>query len=308
MKLSDVLALVDGKCEIKEGEISFINDTARAKEGELTFFSDRKFLDDLKQTKASFVLVKERDKDLLPKNAKAIVVDNPYLGFALLSRELAPKEDIVSKNIVIGNNCTIADSVVFHSNIVIGNNVTIGEGTKIHPNVTIYDNTVIGKNCILHSGSVIGSDGFGYAYTKEKKAVKIHHFGRVVLGDDVEIGANSTVDRGVFGDTLLCDGVKVDNLVQIGHNCVVGKNSVIVSQSGLAGSTIVGENVTFGAQSGTAGHMEVGDNIMFAARSGVTKSITKSGIYAGFPAKPHREWLKEVATLSKLSKNNKEKR
>ena len=302
MKLSYILKLVNGKCDIPEAEVSFVNDTKRAKEGEITFFSDKKFLDDLKNTKASFVLVREKDIDLLPENAKAVVVDDPYLAFALLSGEFAPKKDIVSKNVVIGENCDIADDVTLYSNVVIGNNVTIGKGSVIHPNVTIYDNTVIGQNCIIHSGSVIGSDGFGYAYTKDKKPVKIYHFGRVVLGNDVEIGANSTIDRGVFGDTFLDDGVKVDNLVQIGHNCKVGKNSVIVSQSGLAGSTEVGENVTFGAQSGTAGHLKIGDNIMFAARSGVTKSVLKSGVYAGFPIKTHKEWLKEMATISKLSK------
>jgi UDP-3-O-[3-hydroxymyristoyl] glucosamine N-acyltransferase len=302
MKLSYILKLVDGKCEIDEAEISFINDTKNAKDGEITFFNDRKYLEDLKKTKASFVLVREADKEYLPKNAKAVVVEDPYLAFALLSQEFAPKKSIKSENVIIGDNCLIADDVMFHSNIVVGNSVTIGSGTIIHPNVTIYDNTIIGKNCIIHSGTVLGSDGFGYAYTKEKKAVKIYHFGRVVLGDSVEIGANCAVDRGVFGDTFLDDGVKVDNLVHIGHNCEFGKDSIVTGQCGFAGSSKIGSKVTFGAQSGVAGHLSIGDNIMFAARSGVTKDITKSGIYAGFPAKPHKEWLKEIATISKISK------
>jgi UDP-3-O-[3-hydroxymyristoyl] glucosamine N-acyltransferase len=302
MKLSEILKLVDGKCEADEAEVSFINDTKKAKEGEITFLNDKKYLKDLKTTKASFVLVREADKEFLPKSAKAVIVENPYLAFAILSQEFAPKKKPGSKNVIIGDNCSIDEDVVFHSNIVIGDGVTIKSGTVIYPNVTIYDNTVIGENCIIHAGAVIGSDGFGYAYTKNKEPIKIYHFGRVVLGNGVEIGANSTIDRGVFGDTFLDDGVKVDNLVQIGHNCKIGKNSIIVSQSGLAGSTIVGENVTFGAQSGTSGHLEVGNGIMFAARSGVTKDIKQSGIYAGFPAKPHKQWLKEVATISKISK------
>jgi UDP-3-O-[3-hydroxymyristoyl] glucosamine N-acyltransferase len=302
MRLSEILELVDGRCEVDEAEVSFINDTKKAKEGEITFFNDKKYLKDLKKTKASFVLVKDADKEFLPNSAKAIVVDDPYLAFALLSLEFAPKKVPESKNVIIGKNCSIAKDVVFHSNIVVGDGVTIKDRTVIYPNVTIYDNTVIGKDCILHSGCVIGSDGFGYAYTKNKEPIKIYHFGRVVLGDGVEVGANSTIDRGVFGDTFLDDGVKVDNLVQIGHNCKIGKNSIIVSQSGLAGSTIVGKNVIFGAQSGTSGHLEVGSGIMFAARSGVTKDIKQSGIYAGFPAKPHKQWLKEVATISKMSK------
>jgi len=302
MKLSKILDIVDGKCETKDAEVSFINDTKNAKEGEITFFSDKKFLDDLKNTKASFVLIREQDANYLPKSAKAVIVDDPYLAFALLSQEFAPKKDIISKNVVIGNGCKIADSVKFHSNIVIGDSVTIGERTIIYPNVTIYDNTIIGKNCIIHAGTVLGSDGFGYAYTKDKKAVKIHHFGRVVLGDGVEIGANCALDRGVFGDTFLDDGVKVDNLVHIGHNCEFGKDTIVTGQCGFAGSSKVGSRVTFGAQSGVAGHLQIGDNMMFAARSGVTKSIDKSGVYAGFPAKPHKEWLKEMATISKISK------
>ncbi len=302
MKLSKILETVNGNCQVTEADVTAINDTKKAKKSEITFFSDRKFLEDLKNTKASFVLVRESDKKFLPKSANAVTVEDPYLAFALLSQLFAPKTTVKSENVTIGSDCDISSSVIFHSNIVIGNNVTIGEGTIIYPNVTVYDNTVIGKNCIIHSGSVIGSDGFGYAYTKERKPVKIHHFGRVVLCDDVEIGSNSTIDRGVFGDTILNKGVKVDNLVQIGHNCDVGENTIIVSQSGLAGSTTSGKNVTFGAQSGTAGHLKVADNVMFAARSGVTKSITKSGIYAGFPVKPHKQWLKEVATISKISK------
>ena len=302
MKLSEILKAVDGVCEVEEGRVFFINDTARAKEGEITFFSDKKYIDELKTTKASFVLVREADKELLPKSAKAVVVENPYLAFATLSQLFAPKKSIISKHVVIGEGCDIDKTVVFHSNIVVGDGVSIGEGSVIYPNVTIYDNTVIGKNCIIHSGTVLGSDGFGYAYTKDKKAVKIHHFGRVVLGDGVEIGANCAVDRGVFGDTILGDGVKVDNLVHIGHNCEFGKDTIITGQCGFAGSSKVGSRVTFGAQSGVAGHLEIKDDMMFGARSGVTKTISKSGVYAGFPAKAHKQWLKEMATISKLSK------
>ena len=302
IKLSKVLELVDGKCDAKDTDISAINDTSKAKEGEITFFSDKKFLDELKNTKASFVLVRESDKDFVPSNAKAIVVDDPYLAFALLSQEFAPKPKVISKNVVIGENCKIADDVVFHSNIVVGNGVSIGSGTVIYPNVTIYDNTVIGKNCIIHSGAVLGSDGFGYAYTKDRKAVKIYHFGRVVLEDSVEIGANCAVDRGVFGDTTIKSGVKIDNLVHIGHNCEFGEDSIVTGQCGFAGSSKIGSKVTFGAQSGVAGHLQISDKIMFAARSGITKSIPKSGVYAGFPAKPHKQWLKEIATISKISK------
>ncbi len=287
---------------VKSHAIKGIADTKTAKEGDITFLSDKKFLDDLKTTKASFALVKESDKEFVPKGCKAIVVDDPYLAFAKLTQIFAPKPKIKSENIVIGYNSKVDDTAIIMSNVVIGNSVTIGKNVKIYPNVTIYDNTIIEDDVTIHSGTVIGSDGFGYAYEKDRTPVKIVHFGRVVIKKAAEIGANCTIDRGVFNDTIIGENCKIDNLVQIGHNCELEKNCIVVSQSGLAGSTKLKECVTMGAQSGTAGHLEIAPYTFIAARGGVTKSITKSGVYAGFPIKEHKTWLKEQAKIAKLAK------
>jgi len=178
--------------------------------------------------------------------------------------------------------------------------VTIGDNVILYPNVSVYRDCVIGNNVMIHSGSVVGSDGFGYAHTKLGEHIKLYQNGNVVLEDDVEIGANTTIDCAVFGSTVIKQGSKIDNLIQIGHNCVVGEHCIMVSQSGLAGSTTLGRNVVMGGQSATAGHLTVAPFTTLAARSGVTKSITKGGVYSGFPLMEHKIWLKLQAKLAKI--------
>jgi len=189
-------------------------------------------------------------------------------------------------------------------NSVIGPDVVIEKGCVIYPNVTIYRDTIIGKNVIIHAGSVIGSDGFGYAHTKDGKHVKIYHLGRVVIEDNVEIGANTTIDRAVFSETRIKKGSIIDNLVQIGHNCEVGEYSILVSQVGLAGSTKLGRNVVMGGQSATAGHLEIAPFTTIAARGGVSKSVKEPGVYSGFPLMPHKQWLKLQGLLAKILKKS----
>ncbi len=317
MKLSKILKLLKIDKEFEEDEISGINDTTLAKRGEITFLSDKKYLEDLKKTNASYALVRESEREFAPKDCKAIVVDDPYLAFATLSKEFAKpifyeKKELqiansadIKQGVVIGNGSIIEDNVLLMSGVVIGERVVIKKNSIIYPNVTIYNDTVIGEDCIIHAGSVLGSDGFGYAYTKDRQPIKIYHMGRVVVGDRVEIGANVTIDRGVFGDTYIGDDTKIDNLVQIGHNCYIEEKGIVVSQSGLAGSTTLEKCVTMGAQSGTAGHLKIGSYAMVAARGGVTKSLKGGKIYAGFPIKNHKEWLKEQAMISKLTKEKK---
>ena len=317
MKLSRILKLLKIDKEFEEDEVDGINDTTLAKRGEITFLSDKKYLNDLKTTNASYALVKESEREFVPKGCKAIVVDDPYLAFATLSKEFAKplfcekKEPQIAnsadikKGVVIANGSVIEDNVLLMSGVVIGERVVIKKNSIIYPNVTIYNDTVVGEDCIIHAGSVLGSDGFGYAYTKDRQPIKIYHMGRVVLGDRVEIGANVTIDRGVFGDTYIGDDTKIDNLVQIGHNCHIEEKGIVVSQSGLAGSTTLEKCVTMGAQSGTAGHLKIGSYAMVAARGGVTKSLKGGKIYAGFPIKNHKEWLKEQAMISKLTKEKK---
>ena len=292
MKLSEIISILLLEITVEEDfEITGINNPILATSSEITFLSDRRFEDSLKTTKACVALVKESDKELVPLDAIAIIVKDPYLSMAILSGYFA--KEVGKKNsdgVVIGDGCYIADGV------------TIGEGSVIYPNVTLLHGVNIGKNCIIQSGTVVGSEGFGYAHDSSGKHIKIHHFGGVVIGDDVEIGANCAIDRAVFGVTTIKDGTKIDNLVHIGHNCEIGQNSIITGQCGLAGSSKLGRSVMLGAQSGVAGHIAVGDGAIVAARGGVTKSIKGGETYAGFPIKKHKQWLKTEAIISKLSK------
>ena len=242
----------------------------------------------------------------------ALCSDEPYLLVAHLSKLFA--KPVASSSMVpvigegsvvyptahiengarIGSNCTIM------SGVYIGTDVVIGDNVLLYPNVCIYRDCVLGNNVMIHSGSVVGSDGFGYAHTKTGEHIKLYQNGNVIIEDDVEIGANTTIDCAVFGSTLIKHGSKIDNLIQIGHNCVVGEHSILVSQSGLAGSTILGRNVVMGGQSATAGHLTIAPFTTLAARAGVTKSITKGGVYGGFPLMEHKLWLKLQAKLARI--------
>ena len=203
----------------------------------------------------------------------------------------------IGKNSVVGSDCTIMAGAFIGDNVIIGNN------TIIYPNVTVYRDCTIGNDCIIHAGSVIGSDGFGFANTKDGKYIKIYQNGNVTIGNDVEIGANTTIDRAVFKSTIIEDGVRIDNLVHIGHNCKIGRGSILVAQVGISGSTILNAYVVMGGQSATAGHLEIAPFTTIAARGGVTKSITEpKKSWAGFPLFEHREWLKLQGKISKLLK------
>ena len=235
---------------------------------------------------------------------------------ATLSRYFAPPiEDATLPEPKIGQDCDISekaeiargvvigDNVKIMAHVYIGSNVEIGDGSIIYPNVSIYRDCKIGKECIVHANSVIGSDGFGFATSKTGEHRKIYQNGNVVLEDDIEIGSSTTIDRAAFGTTLIKKGVRIDNLVQVGHNCVIGEYSVIVAQTGISGSTTMGRNVVMGGQSATSGHLSIAPFTTMAARSGVTKSIKHSGgTFAGFPLMEHKAWLKLQAKFSALLK------
>ena len=263
---------------------------------------------------------------ILPKNwpypidKPAIFVDDPYVAFAKLATlfSTSPFNALgISKDATIGKGCTIADEVSIHANVVIGNNVTIGpfttiypgsvigdnsiigEETTIFPNVTIYENSKIGNRVAIHAGTVIGSDGFGYAWDGTYH-VKIPQRGCVVIEDDVEIGANCTIDRATFGETRIGAGSKIDNLVQIGHNVTIGPCSIIIAQVGVAGSAKLGAGVMIGGQAGVSGHISVGDKVKVAAQSGITKNIPAGQTLLGSPAMPYKEWLKQQSLIKGL--------
>ncbi len=314
MKISELAIQLEVAYHDKDFIVSAINTLVDAKENEISFFDNKRYINDLKSTSAKAVFIAQEFVEFLPKGTGAIICENPYLSMAKATAYFAKplirksEKTAIDASIMIGENVHIGNGVVIGKNVTIldgayiGEDVSIGEGTLIHPNVTLYNDTVIGKACILHAGAVIGSDGFGYAHTKMGEHIKIHHSGYVVLEDKVEIGANSAIDRAVFSTTLIKSGTKIDNLVQIGHNCEIGAQSIIVSQAGVSGSTTLGQNVVMGGQSATAGHLKIGDFATIAARGGVTKSIEGGKVYSGFPLMLHSHWLKQQAKIAKFFK------
>ncbi len=206
----------------------------------------------------------------------------------------------------IGNNSKVGDNAKIHPQVHIGDNVSIGENCILYAGVKIYDDCVIGDNCIIHAGAVIGSDGFGFAPQKDGTYKKIHQIGNVIVEDDVEIGANTTIDCGTMGSTIIRKGVKLDNLIQIAHNVEVGGNTVIAAQTGVSGSTKVGSNCMFGGQVGIAGHAKVGNNVLIGAQSGVNTSVKDNEKLLGTPAIDIRTALRAYGLIKELPELRKE--
>ena len=312
MKLSSICKVAGVNCN-SDIEISNLATLKDAKSDSLSFFHDSKYINDLKDTKAAAVFVQEEFAKEVPQTALPIVVKNPYKAMALATSLFAYKPDVeefsptiadsakVAKSVRCGKNVKIGKNSVVMSGVYLGDNVEIGENSLIYPNVTIYHNCKIGSNVTIHSGTVVGSDGFGFV-SNDKSNVKFYQIGNVVIEDNVEIGSNCTIDRATLGSTIIKANAKLDNLIQIAHNCEIGEYSIIVSQVGLSGSTKVGKGVIIGGQSGTAGHLTIGDNAMLAARTGVTKSLEGGKIYGGFPAMDIKLWRKTQAALMRLIK------
>ena len=313
MNLQEIVKLFEFDAVVENNiTVTGMNTLKDAVEGEISFLSDSKYEKDLENTFASAVILPASKAYLLPKNVLALCSDEAYLAVAKLSKYFAKPLQSSDVPPVIGDNSTIYPTAhiengarvgtgcTIMSGVYIGAEVVIGDNVLLYPNVSIYRDCIIGNNVMIHAGSVVGSDGFGYAHTKLGEHIKLYQNGNVVIEDDVEIGANTTIDCAVFGSTRIKQGCKIDNLIQIGHNCVVGEHSIMVSQSGLAGSTTLGRNVVMGGQSATAGHLTIAPFTTLAARSGVTKSITKGGVYSGFPLMEHKLWLKLQAKLAKI--------
>jgi len=316
-KLSQITKEIDIDFNGNDIDIDGIHTLSEATSTQLSFFTDSKYASQLATTKAAAVLIDEKHADLLPSSTIALVTDEAYLKLALASKFFAHKLMTkgghpalgegcdIDKRVRFGNNVTLGDNVTVMAGCYVGDNVTVGSGTLLHPNVTLYHHTQIGAECIIHSGTVIGCDGYGFAHTKLGEHVKIYQNGNAVVEDNVEIGANCTIDRAVFGTTYIRKGTKLDNLIQIAHNCDVGEHSLCASQVGLAGSTTLGRNVVMGGQSATAGHLEIGAFTTIAGKGGVTKSLEGGKTYAGFPAIDHKVWLRLQAKISGLVKRKK---
>jgi UDP-3-O-[3-hydroxymyristoyl] glucosamine N-acyltransferase len=317
-KLRELAQWVDGTV-VGDGEIQISGVAAieEARVGEITFIANPKYFPRLSETQASAIIV---SKEVTQADKPLLCVTNPYLAFAkilaLFSHKpyqakgidantwISPtaklgKDLTLYPFVYIGDHCSIGDRVTLYPGVYVGEDSSIGEDSTLHANVSIYSGTLVGKRVILHSGVVVGSDGF--AYVKEgRKNVKIPQVGRVEIEDDVEIGANTTVDRATFGKTIIRRGVKIDNLVQVAHNVVIGEDSILCAQVGISGSTKVGSNVTLAGQVGVVDHTEIGDNVMVGAQAGVTHRLPPNQGYVGSPALPHREFLRANAVFSKL--------
>jgi UDP-3-O-[3-hydroxymyristoyl] glucosamine N-acyltransferase len=297
MKLSKIAEILNIELSGADAEITAINSLQNARQSELSYCDSDKNEKFLSATKAAAVLVK--CGTVVPSGVRALECENPHLAFAILSAHFA-KPLIRS-----GAPAKIAASAQIGQGVHIGVNSTIGEDCVILSGAYIGDDVHIGDGCVIHANAVIGSDGFGYAHTKTGEHVKIYHNGNVVLQDEVEIGACTTIDRAVFGSTIVKRGSKIDNLVQIGHNCELGQNCLIVSQVGLAGSTTLGRNVVMGGQSGSGGHVSVGDFAQIAARGGISKDLTGGKNYAGHPIMELSEWFKLQAKIVRFFKDKK---
>ena len=316
-KLSQIAKEINIDFTGNDIDINGLHTLSEASSSQLSFFNDEKYLSQLAETKAAAVLLDAKYAELLPSSTIALVTDEPYLKLALASKLFAHKIETKGEDPKMGEGCDIDAQVRFGKNVMLGNNVTIlagcylgdnvtvGSDTLLHPNVTLYHGTKLGERCIVHSGTVIGSDGYGFAPTRTGEHVKIYQNGNAVIEDDVEIGANYTVDRAVFGTTYVRRGTKIDNLIQIAHNCDVGEHCLFASQVGLSGSTTLGRNVVMGGQSATTGHLSIGDFSTLAGRCVATKSLESGKTYGGFPAIEHRLWLKLQAKISGLLKRKK---
>ncbi len=315
-KISEIAGLLGSEIKgDKNLTVRGLSPFFQAKEDELTFAADEKFLHKLNETKAkvivvpdiplpenigkTYIVAKADPRQLMPKllgyfKKKLKKMEKPIEDSAVIAEtaEIGP-------HVYIGHDVKIGENTIIYPNVTICEGVTIGDNCVIYPNVTIREFCEIGNRVVIQPGAVIGADGFGFVKVNGNNQ-KIDQIGRVILEDDVEVGANTTIDRGAIGDTVVKKFAKFDNLIQIGHNVIIGENFLMASQSGIAGSTEVGNNVTIGGQVGIGGHIKIGNNIMVAAKSGITGNVKDNQILGGHPIVPLQENLKIQAGMKKL--------
>lgn len=326
--LSDIAKHIDAELVIvdtdKSSENSVVNSLAtlaNAQLGQVAFLANKKYITQLSGTQASAVIISQDMLARCPVNA--LVMDNPYKGYALLANLLntTPKvaegihaSAVIADNVKLGENVSVGANSVIESGVSLGDNVSIGAGcfigknasigkdTSLWSNISIYHEVMIGEACLIQANTVIGSDGFGYAPVDEQyKWHKIPQLGRVIIGNRVEIGASTTIDRGALEDTIIKDGAILDNQIQIAHNVVVGENTAMAACSVIAGSTVIGKNCTVAGLVGINGHINITDNCVFTGMAMVTKDITTAGVYSsGMPAAPNKEWNKTNARVKRL--------
>lgn len=311
---------VEGNADVTVASFGKIEEAVN---GQLAFLANPKYEEHLYSTGASIIIVNESQELKHPISATLIRVPDPYTAFATLldkyqqiqTQQLSGIQQPVYIDVTakigqavfigafsyIGENAIIADGAKIFPNVYIGNKAVVGENSIIHPGVKIYHDCIIGRNVVIHSGTVIGGDGFGFAPQADGTFKKVPQIGNVIIEDDVEIGSNTTIDRGTMGSTLIKAGAKLDNLLQIAHNVEIGNNSVIAAQAGISGSTKVGNNVMIGGQVGIVGHLVIADGTKINAQSGVSKSIkTPNTAVTGSPAFDYTAALRSQAIARKL--------
>ena len=322
MTVQEIAELINGTVEGDSGVvINGASGIKEAKTGEVTFVANSRYQALIKETKATAIIASPGIE--VPGSKIVIRHKTPSLAFARIMKQLGPEPIIfkpgihptavIGENVSIGKNVSIQAYVVIEDEAVIGDETVIypgafiGRKTKIgsqviiYPRVIIRERITIGNRCIIHGGAVIGSDGFGYA-TVRGVHHKIPQIGTVVIEDDVEVGANVTIDRARFDKTWIKKGTKIDNLVQIAHNVIIGENSIVVAQTGISGSTVVGKNVILAGQSGLVGHIKVGDDAIVGGQAGVTKNVPAGQMVSGYPAAPHNRAKKIQALVNRLPK------
>lgn len=319
---SQIAMLIDGKLEGPDQTVSSFGKIEEAKAGQLTFFANAKYEDFLYTTGASVVIINDTYSLRQPINATLIRVKDAYTAFATL---LSKYQEIIRQQLhgiqqpshispsakygdnvfigaftYIGENVRIGNNSKIYPNAYIGDNVEIGDNTTIHPGVKVYHECKIGNNVSIHAGTIIGSDGFGFAPQADGSFKKVPQIGNVVIEDNVEVGANTTIDRATIGSTVVRSGAKLDNLIQIAHNVEIGNSTVIAAQAGISGSTKIGKGVMIGGQAGIVGHIQLGDGAKVNAQSGVSKSVEAGKAVTGSPAFDYTSALRSQAVNRKL--------
>jgi UDP-3-O-[3-hydroxymyristoyl] glucosamine N-acyltransferase len=322
MKLALLAELTDSTIERGSADLE-ITSTAGldiASTGDITFLANRKYFPQVESTAASAIFLSE-GYEISRQDIAILRSPDPYVAYTQAMRLFFPDPEIrpfvhpsavidasavvsevveIHANVVIGPNCQIAQGVRIMPNATIYTGVKIGENSTIHSGVSIRENCEIGRNCIIHNNTTVGSDGFGYAKTAERSWLKIPQTGRVVIEDDVEIGANTAIDCASVGETRIKRGAKIDNLVQIGHSCTIDEDALICSQTGLAGTSHIGKRVVLTGQVGIAGHLKVGDDAVITAKSATSHDVEPGKVISGIPAFDNREWLRSTAAFRRL--------
>ena len=302
-------------------DIFNISKIEEGSKGSLTFLANPKYTEFIYTTKASAAIVSSDFEPTERIELTLIKVKDPYSSFTtileLFDKDISKRKGIsqltdvdksskisdssfIGSFSTVGENSIIGEKCIIENQVFIGNNVEIGNGCLIYPGVKILDDTIIGQNCIIHSSTTIGSDGFGFAPNDDGSYKKIPQTGNVVIGDNVEIGSNSTIDRATLGSTIISNGVKLDNQIQVAHNVEIGENTAIAAQSGVAGSTKIGKNCMIGGQVGIIGHIKIGDNVKIQAQAGVTSNIESNSRVTGTPAISYMNYNKSYVHFKNL--------